>query len=315
MKLIIQIPCFNEELSLPETVRDLPRHIDGIDDIEILVIDDGSTDSTSSTARAIGVHHVLRFCKNQGLARAFALGLETSLKLGADIIVNTDGDNQYRGRDICQLIHPILTGDAGMVIGDRRISTVRHFSKTKKSLQQLGSWAIRLVSGTDVPDATSGFRAFSRDTALRLNVLSRYTYSLETIIQAARKGIVVANVSVDINPTRRKSRLIKSTPQYIRLSIATILRILLIYKAFPTFLLLGAGLFGGGFALGLRFLYFHFTGRGQGHIQSLILATILIILGFQNAVLAILANLLDALRSLSEDSNYRIKKIELLNTK
>lgn len=310
MKLIIQIPCFNEEATLPQTIEDLPQHIEGIKCIELLVIDDGSTDRTSEVARDLGVHHIVRLPRNMGLAYAFSIGIETALQLGADIIVNTDGDNQYSGKNIADLIQPILEGRADMVVGDRQIETIKHFSKTKKLLQKLGSWVVRRASGTDAPDATSGFRAYSRHAALQLVVFSSYTYTLETIIQASKKNIVVSYVPVSTNEKLRESRLIKNIPSYIWRSMLTILQIFLMYEALTVFLTLGAVLFGTGVLVTLRFLYFYLIGQGQGHIQSLILATILIILGFQNFMLGILANLAATNRRLNEDINYRLKKLE-----
>jgi glycosyltransferase involved in cell wall biosynthesis len=315
MKLIIQIPCFNEEATLPQTIGDLPQYIEGIDCIELLVIDDGSTDRTSEMARDLGVHHVLRLPRNMGLARAFSIGLETALQLGADIIVNTDGDNQYCGKDVTGLIRPILEGKADMVVGDRQIETIKHLSKMKKLLQKLGSWVVRWVSGTDVPDVTSGFRAFSRKTALQLVVFSSYTYTLETIIQAGKKNIVVGHVPVDTNEQLRESRLIESIPSYVWRSTLTILRIFLMYEALTVFLTLGAVLFGAGVLISLRFFYFYLIGQGQGHIQSLILATILIVLSFQSFMLGILANLSATNRHLSEEIDYRLKKLEFDNEK
>ena len=310
MKLIIQIPCFNEEATLPLTIRDLPQRIEGIDCIELLVIDDGSSDRTAEVARQLGVQHVVSLPRNIGLAYAFSVGLETALRLGADIIVNTDGDNQYCGQDIPKLIQPILEGRAGMVIGDRQVDTIAHFSPVKKKLQKLGSWMVRRVSGTEIPDATSGFRAFSRDTALRLVVFSRYTYTLETIIQAARKHIVVTSVPVRTNRKLRESRLVKGIFRYVWRSGLTIFRIVLMYEALTVFLTLGLLLIGGGLLVSLRFLIFLAMGQGSGHVQSLILASILFVLGFQNVLLGLLANLLNANRLLNEEINYRLRKME-----
>lgn len=310
MKLIIQIPCFNEEATLPLTIRDLPQHIEGIDRIELLVIDDGSSDRTAEVARQLGVQHIVQLPRNTGLAHAFSVGLETALQLGADIIVNTDGDNQYCGQDIPRLIRPILDGQAGMVVGDRQVETIAHFSPIKKKLQKLGSWLVRRVSGTEVPDATSGFRAFSRDAALRLVIFSRYTYTLETIIQAARKHIVVTSVPVRTNQKLRESRLVKGILRYVWRSMLTIFRIVLMYEALTVFLTLGLLLMGAGLVVSVRFLVFLAMGQGSGHVQSLILAAILFVLGFQNVLLGLLANLLNANRLLTEENNYRLRKME-----
>ena len=249
MKLTIQIPCHNEEKTLPLTVGDLPRSLNGIDQIEYLIIDDGSTDGTVEVAENLGVHHIHRLPRNRGLARAFSAGLTASLRKGADIIVNTDGDNQYAAADIGNLIEPILKGEADMVVGERPISEISHFSPAKKMLQRLGSWVVRLVSGTEVPDATSGFRAFSRDTAMRLNVFSSYTYTLETLIQAGHSDISVATVPIRTNEKLRDSRLISSVTSYIRRSVLTMIRMFLLYKPLRLFVSLGSTLFLGGFLI------------------------------------------------------------------
>jgi glycosyltransferase involved in cell wall biosynthesis len=311
MKLVIQVPCYNEEATLPHALHDLPKSIDGVDCIEVLVVDDASTDRTRDIAVLHGVHHIITFTRNRGLAYAFATALEGSLRAGADIIVNTDGDNQYSGQDIEQLIRPILDGNADMVIGTRSMSDIDHFSKLKKLLQHCGSWVVRCVSRTDVRDATSGFRALSREAALRLSVLSSYTYTLETIIQAARKGIAIAQVPVATNPKTRESHLITSIPYYILRSSLTILRVLLMYEPLRVFFTLGSAFLLSGLLVGFRFFYFYLHGGGQGHVQSLILSAILVILGVQNAMLGMLAYLLGVLRHFSEDTNYRIKKMEL----
>jgi glycosyltransferase involved in cell wall biosynthesis len=310
-KLIIQIPCYNEADTLPATVRDLPRSIDGVDVLEILIIDDGSTDGTLEIARELGVEHILRLTKNQGLAVAFARGLEASLQMGADIIVNTDGDNQYRGDCVQDLVKPILKGDAEMVVGDRQINTIQHFSAFKKVLQKLGSWIVRWASKTNVPDATSGFRAFSKEAALRLSIYSEYTYTLETIIQAGKKGISITSVPVETNEVLRESRLIHSTFQYVIRSAITIIRIFLMYEALRVFLSLSViPLLGGIFLLG-RFGYYFLIGDGQGHIQSLIVATILMVLGFITILVGLLGDLIARNRRLNEEINYRIKKMNI----
>lgn len=310
-KLIIQIPCYNEADTLPLTVRDLPRSIEDVDTVEVLVIDDGSTDGTADVARELDVDHVIRLTKNKGLAVAFARGLEASLELGADIIVNTDGDNQYRGECIRDLVQPILKGEAEMVVGDRQIKTIQHFSAFKKVLQKLGSWIVRWASKTNVPDATSGFRAFSKEAALRLSVYSEYTYTLETIIQAGKKGISITSVPVETNEVLRESRLIHSTFQYVIRSAITITRIFLMYEALRVFLTLSViPLLGGLFLLG-RFTYYFLIGDGQGHIQSMIVATILIVLGFLTILIGLLSDLIARNRTLGEDANYRLKKMDI----
>ena len=308
-KLIIQIPCYNEEDTLPATVRDLPRSIDGIDVIEILIIDDGSTDRTIDVARELGVDHIIRLTKNQGLAVAFARGLEASLQMGADVIVNTDGDNQYRGDCVRDLVKPILKGDAEMVVGDRQINTIQSFSASKKVLQKFGSWIVRWASKTNVPDATSGFRAFSKEAALRLSIYSEYTYTLETIIQAGKKGISITSVPVETNEVLRESRLIHNTFQYVIRSAITIIRIFLMYEALRVFLSLSVIPLLGGFFLLSRFGYYFLIGDGQGHIQSLIIATILMVLGFVTILIGLLGDLIARNRRLNEEINYRIKKM------
>jgi glycosyltransferase involved in cell wall biosynthesis len=310
VKLVIQIPCLNEAMNLPAVLADLPKHIPGVDSIEILVVDDGSTDGTADMARSLGANHVIRLPQHRGLAAAFARGIQTALELGADIIVNTDGDHQYRGEDIPRLIQPILDRKAEMVVGDRQVQTVRHFSLWKKWLQKTGSLVVRWASRTGVPDATSGFRALSREAALRLEVFSTYTYTLETIIQAGRKGLTVVSVPVRTNEIRRRSRLIQSVPGYVIRSAVTILRVFLMYEALRVFLILGTLPFLAGLLLLVRFLYFYSIGDGDGHIQSLILASILVVLGFQTFLLGLLGDLIAKNRHLSEETNYRLKKAE-----
>jgi len=311
MKLIIQIPCLNEARTLPETIRDLPRSIEGFDQIEILVIDDGSTDGTADVARESGADHVISLPRHRGLAFAFATGLEAALRLGADVIVNTDGDNQYCGECVKDLVQPILEKRADIVIGDRQVDTIAHFSRPKKILQKLGSWVVRWTSGTGVPDATSGFRAFAREAAMRLVVFSSYTYTLETIIQAGKKGLTVGSVAVRTNEKSRESRLIRSIPSYVARSAVTILRIFVMYEALKVFIALGALLFAGGFVLSVRYLYFFFIGEGGGHVQSLILASILLVMSFQSFLLGILGDLIAKNRHLNEETNYRLKKLDL----
>jgi glycosyltransferase involved in cell wall biosynthesis len=310
MKLIIQIPCYNESETLPQTIDDLPKTVPGFDEIEYLVIDDGSTDRTAQIAESLGVHHVVRMPRNRGLAAAFEKGLQTAVQLGADVIVNTDGDNQYPGGYITDLVRPILDGEADMVIGDRQVETVPHFSRIKVFLQKLGSRIVRWSSGTDVPDATSGFRAFSRNAALRLVIFSNYTYTLETIIQAGKMGLSVTSIPIETNPKLRESRLIRSIPVYLVRSSVTILRIFLMYEALRTFLTLGSLPFAAGWILVFRFLYFFAIGEGRGHVQSLILAAILILVGFLIFLLGLLGDLIARNRRLSEEIVYRVRNIE-----
>jgi glycosyltransferase involved in cell wall biosynthesis len=309
MKLIVQIPSLNEEATLPAALADIPRAIEGIDVVEVLVIDDGSKDRTLEVARASGADHVVRFTRQKGLASAFTAGLDASLRLGADIIVNTDADGQYPGRDIPRLIAPILRGEADMTIGDRRVRDVEHFSWTKRRLQSLGSWVVRKVSGTDVPDTTSGFRAFSREAALRLNVVSEFTYTLETIIQAGKKRLAIAHL--DVEPQRtRPSRLFGSTYDYVKRQVATIIRIYAMYEPFKVFMSVGSILFTAGFLLGLRYAYFWWMGEIRGHIQSAILSVLLLILGFQTIQWGLMADLIASNRKLIEDALYRIRRAE-----
>lgn len=310
MKLIIQIPCFNEAGTLPGVLQDLPRTVEGFDSVEVLVIDDGSTDDTADRARQGGADHVVRFPENRGLAAAFGRGLQECLRRGADVIVNTDGDNQYHAGDIPALVEPIREGRADMVIGDRQVSTIRHFSALKKRLQKVGSWVVRWASGTGVPDATSGFRALSREAAMKLVVFSSYTYTLETIIQAGRKGLVVASVPVRTQPQQRESRLIRSLPVYLLQSAVTILRIFILYEPLRVFLTLGTLPFLAGLALVARFFYFYAIGDGAGHVQSLVIAALLVVLGVQTFLLGLLSDLIARNRHLSEETNYRLKKIE-----
>lgn len=311
MKLIIQIPCYNEAQTLPVTLAHLPREIEGVDAIEILVVDDGSEDETVQVARQLGVHHIVRLNRNKGLATGFTAGLDACLRLGADLIVNTDADNQYSGEDIAKLVRPILAHEADLVIGDRNTGAIEHFSWTKKRLQWLGSWFIRQLSGTTIPDATSGFRALSRDAALRMNVLSKFTYTLETIIQAGKKNIAMTHVPVEINPKLRESRLFSSNWSYIKKSLATIVRIYTMYEPLKMFSYIGGTIFGLGLLLGLRFMYYYLTTGGAGHIQSLILAAVLLIVGFQIFVMGLLADIIGSNRQLIENILYRVRKMEL----
>lgn len=310
MKLIIQIPCYNEADTLAIALKELPRAVEGFEKVEWLIINDGSTDNTVEVAKANGVDHVVSFTKNQGLARVFMAGLDACLKLGADVIVNTDADNQYNAKDIPLLIKPILDKKAELVIGVRPISEIKHFPLIKKQLQKIGSWVVRLASKTNIQDAPSGFRAMSRDAAMRLNVFNDYTYTLETIIQAGQKNMSITSVPVRVNKDLRPSRLIRSIPNYIIKSVLTIVRIFVVYKPFRFFMTIGLLLFASGFVIGLRFLYYFFKDGGDGHIQSLILASILLGIGFQTILVAFLADLLAVNRRLMEDMQYRIRKKE-----
>ncbi len=313
MKLIIQIPCYNEEETLGITYNDLPREIEGIDEIEYLIINDGSSDSTVEVARELGFHHIVSFKQNKGLAKGFIAGLDACLHLGADIIVNTDADNQYCGEDIEKLVRPILDGKADIVIGERPIDETEHFSSRKKTFQHLGSWIVRLASNTEIPDAPSGFRAYSREAALRVNVVNEYTYTLETIIQAGHNKIAMASVPIRTNPETRKSRLFKSMWAYIRRSSSVIIRSFMMYKPLKFFGTLGIIIFLIGTALGIRFLVFYLSGTGEGHIQSLILAAVLMIMGFQTIVMGLLSDIISANRKILEDVQYRVRKIDCSN--
>jgi glycosyltransferase involved in cell wall biosynthesis len=309
LKLIIQIPCFNEGDTLAVTLRELPRSVEGFDKVEWLIIDDGSTDKTVEVAKSNGVDHVVSFTKNQGLARAFLAGLDACLQLGADVIVNTDADNQYNALDIPLLINPILDKKAEIVVGARPISEIRHFPFFKKLLQRSGSWVVRLASKTDIPDAPSGFRALSREAALRLNVFNDYTYTLETIIQAGQKGMAIVSVPVRVNEDLRRSRLVKSIPSYLKKSITTIIRIFVVYKPFRFFISLGLFSIALGALIGLRFIYIYVaTEESSGHIQSLILSSIFFGFGFQMIVIAFVSDLLAVNRRLLEDVQYRLRK-------
>jgi glycosyltransferase involved in cell wall biosynthesis len=312
MYLIIQIPCYNEEQTLPATLAGMPTRIEGVDRIETLVIDDGSTDDTVAVARRLGVDHVLQLKGHKGLAAAFQGGLDTCLRLGADIIVNTDGDNQYPQADIPHLIAPILAGEAEVVIGDRQVHAVPHFSPLKRVLQQWGSWVVRQVSGIDVPDATSGFRAYSREAALRMSLLTRYTYTLETIIQAGKKGLRVTHVPITPNQPTRASRLIKSNWSYIRRSAATILRLYAFYEPLRTFFYLSLPFVLVGLGAILRFLYLYATDQtGIGrHVQSLTIGGTVLTLGFLLFIFGVIADLTAANRLLIEETMYRIKRME-----
>jgi glycosyltransferase involved in cell wall biosynthesis len=310
MKLIIQIPCYNEEKTLPVTIRDLPREVPGIDKVEYLIINDGSTDRTVEVARELGVHHIVNFPNNRGLARGFMAGIDACLRLGADIIVNTDGDNQYKGQDIIDLVQPILEGKAEVVVGDRQTDTIEHFSPLKKRFQKLGSWVVRKASASNVIDATSGFRAYSRSAAMSLNVVSDYSYTLETLIEAGRSKTAIDNVAIGTNEKLRESRLFKSMWGYIKRSGATIIRTYSMYRPLQIFLSLSAIFLFFGVLLGVRFLYFFSIGQGGGHIQSLILVAILIMVGIQMGVFGLLADAIAANRKINNEMLFRLKRIE-----
>jgi glycosyltransferase involved in cell wall biosynthesis len=311
-KLIIQIPCLNEAATLPATLADLPRSIPGVDVIETLIVDDGSRDGTADVARSCGVDHIVRLTRNKGLAAAFMAGIDASLKQGADLIVNTDADNQYAGHEIPKLLAPLLSGSADIVIGDRNIAEVHHMGWRKRQLQRLGSWVVRQVSNTSVPDTTSGFRAYTREAALRMTIVSEFSYTLESIIQAGKKRMAIAHVPVETNARTRDSRLFDSVFSYIKKSAATIVRIYAMYEPLKVFTYIGSTVFSGGVALGVRFLYyFFFVDRGVGHIQSLILAAVLMIVGFQVLLIGLLADVISANRKLLEDVVYRIRSLEL----
>ncbi len=310
MKLIIQIPCYNEEQTLPLVLRDLPKQVAGVDKIETLIIDDGSTDGTVRVARELGVDYIVRFPNNRGLAKSFMAGLDAGLRLGADIIVNTDGDNQYYGGDIPSLVRPILEGKAEMVIGDRDTDSIAHFSRLKKRLQKTGSGVVRRASGSDVTDTTSGFRAYSRDAAMKMNVINEYTYTLETIIDAGNKKMGIANVKIRTNEKLRESRLFKSMWSYIKCSAGTIIRVYTSRKPFKIFLSMALAFLVVGLIPAVRYLFFFFRGDRGGHVQSLIFASIFIMISVMLAVFGLLADMLSTNRKVLDEALYRIKKLE-----
>ena len=310
MKLIIQIPCYNEAETLEVALNDLPKQIDGIDEIEYLIINDGSKDNTVEVAKNWGVHYVVNFKCNKGLAKGFMAGLDACLRQGADIIVNTDADNQYCGADIEKLVRPILDGKADIVIGERPIDDTEHFSPLKKKLQHIGSWTVRVASKTDVPDAPSGFRAYSRQAALKMNVVNEYTYTLETIVQAGRNKMAITSVPIRTNPELRKSRLFNSMFGYIKKSMLTIIRAFMMYKPLRFFTIIGSSIFLIGLILGIRFLVFVFMGESGGHIQSLILASTLLLLGFQTFMSGLQADLIASNRKLLEDIQERVRRLD-----
>lgn len=306
MKLIIQIPCFNEAETLAITLNALPRSVHGFDEVEWLIIDDGSSDDTVKVARECGVDHIAQHTHNKGLARGFMTGLNACIALGADVIVNTDADNQYNADDIPLLTAPILARKADIVVGARPIESIEHFSPMKKILQKLGSWVVRVASKTDIPDAPSGFRAMSRDAAKQMMVFNDYTYTLETIIQAGQKNMAISSVPIRVNEDLRPSRLVKSIPSYIKLSIITIIRIFIIYRPFRFFGSLAILLFTVGFVISVRFIWNYLAGEGDGHVQSLILAALLMGAGFQTMLIAVIADLLGANRKLLEEIRHRM---------
>lgn len=313
MKLIIQIPCFNEEDTLAQTIADFPRHIESIDEIEWLVIDDGSNDQTIKVAQNLGVHHIVINKINMGLARTFRRGLDASLKAGADIIVNTDGDNQYVGADISKLIQPILSGQAELVIGDRQTSKIAHFSKLKKLLQWFGSGVVRKLAGIHVPDTVSGFRAFSREAAIRTNIVSPFSYTIETVIQAGKKNIAVTSVPIRTNPKTRESRLFRSTPAFIQRQISTIIRMYAMYEPLKVFFYIGTFLTVLGLIPVIRFLFYYLTSGGSGHIQSLVLGGVFLMMGFISYLSGLVADLISFNRQLHEMTLEKVRRMELEN--
>lgn len=310
MKLIIQIPCYNESETLEIALNDLPKHIDGIDTIEYLIINDGSKDNTMEVARNWGVHYIVDLKRNKGLAKGFMAGLDACLRNGADIIVNTDADNQYNADDIEKLVRPILEGKTDIVIGERPIDQTEHFSPLKKKLQHFGSYVVRKASKSDIPDAPSGFRAYSREAAMRLNVVNEYTYTLETIVQAGRSKIAMESVPIRTNGELRPSRLFNSMFGYVKKSMLTILRAFMMYRPLMVFTIIGGIIFALGLAVGIRFLLFYFNGTGAGHIQSLILASTLMLLGFQTFVVGLLSDIISANRKILEDVQYHVRRMD-----
>jgi glycosyltransferase involved in cell wall biosynthesis len=310
MKVIVQIPCFNEEQTLPQVIADIPRRIEGVDRVEVLVVDDGSTDATAEVARRCGADHLVRHTANQGLARAFRSGLDAALLLGADVIVNTDADNQYAGSAIPDLIRPILDGRADVVVGDRRPATLAHFSPAKRVLQRIGSFFVRRLSGTSVPDAVSGFRALSRQAALRINVLSSFSYTIEMLIQAGKERMAVASVPVPVNPQTRESRLFRNVPQFLGQSLVAAVRTYTRYKPLRVFTYLGGALVVLGALPVARFLYYYAQGHGNGHVQSLLLGGVLLIFGFVALLVGVVADLISFNRMLLEILLAKVRTLE-----
>jgi glycosyltransferase involved in cell wall biosynthesis len=310
MKLIVQIPAYNEEATIAQTLRDIPKKLDGLTSIETLVVDDGSTDDTAAAARKAGASHIVQLKTHRGLSAAFTAGIDAALRLGADIIVNTDADNQYAGADIARLVAPIAKGSAEVVIGDREVAKSEHMSPFKRLLQRLGSWTVGLASGISVADVTSGFRAFSRDAALQINVFNPFTYTLETIIQSGNRNLGVQSVTVRTNAPTRPSRLYRGIGTYLRKSMATIFRVYTLYKPLKTFFAIGALLMLAGIGIGLRFLWYFIEGDRGGHVQSLILAAVFLIVGFQTLLIGLIADLISVNRRLSEEVLIRVKRLE-----
>ncbi|WP_414828126.1 glycosyltransferase [Alteromonas sp. H39] len=311
VKLIVQIPCYNEENTLPETVRDIPREIEGVDVVEVMIIDDGSSDRTVEVARELGVDHIVRNKNNRGLARTFRKGIDECLKLGADIIVNTDGDNQYAGWDIPKLIKPVVEGTADVVVGDRNTQGIGHFSPLKKLLQRVGSYVVKKVSGVEVPDAVSGFRAYSREAALQLNIISPFSYTIEALIQSGKKHMAVTHVPVETNAKTRESRLFTSIPKFIERQVTTIVRMYTMYQPLKVFVMLGGIITLIGLIPIVRFLIYYMMGEGDGHIQSLILGGVLALLGAITFLIAIIADLINFNRQLIEQTLEKVRRMEL----
>lgn len=310
MKLIIQIPCYNEAETLEIALNDLPKHIDGIDEIEYLIINDGSKDNTMEVARNWGVNYIVDLKRNKGLAKGFMAGLDACLRNGADIIVNTDADNQYCADDIESIVRPIIEGKTDIVIGARPVDDTEHWSPLKKKLQHFGSWVVRKASKSDIPDAPSGFRAYSREAAMRLNVVNEYTYTLETIVQAGRSKIAMESVPIRTNAELRPSRLFSSMFGYVKKSMLTILRAFMMYRPLMVFSVIGSTVFAVGLIIGIRFLVYYFGGNGAGHMQSLILASTLLLLGFQTFIVGLLADIISANRKILEDIQYHVRKLD-----
>ncbi|MCM2681498.1 glycosyltransferase family 2 protein [Echinimonas agarilytica] len=311
MKLIVQIPCYNEAETLPETYADIPKEIPGIDKVEVLIVDDGSTDGTSEVAKELGIEHIIRNKNNKGLARTFRIALEESIKRGADIIVNTDGDNQYAGADIAKLVVPILAGEADIVVGDRETHKIQHFSKFKKLLQYVGSAVVRKLSGTRVPDAVSGFRAISREAAIKTNIVSPFSYTIETIIQAGKKHLAISSVPVDTNPKTRESRLFTNIPKFVQRQLSAMVRMYAMYQPMRFFFYIGIvmGLIGA--IPVIRFLFKYMMGNGDGHIQSLVLGGTFLLMGFLAFLVGLLSDLISHNRQLLETTLEKTRNLEL----
>ncbi len=310
MYIIVQIPCLDEEASIASVIKSVPRDIAGVQRVDVLVIDDGSSDQSAETARNAGADHLVRFSGNRGLAKAFEAGMDASLRLGADVIVNIDADGQYKGADVSRLAGPVISGEADVVVGDRGIRGDPEYPGFKKLLQVAGSSTVRVLSGTEVEDAASGFRAYSREAALRLNLVSDFTYTLESLIQAGKDRLKVKSVKVDTEPVKRPSRLFKSVPHYVAKSASTLVRIYSMYEPLKVFSALGAAIFASGLAIGCWFVYYFITEGGKGHVQILILSAVLLIIGFQVMVMALVADLIGSNRKLLGDLLFRVKRME-----